>query len=122
MSEQRQQTRLEDPPIEVDGVWTAVYNISPGGMCIVSLDPLQVGWRRKFRLMNRKSGRGCTLTGEIMWTVPVSHELTRVGVQWIEVTPEVRHWLAEQMLVSAETLRGTLWATSADRSQSIQWL
>jgi hypothetical protein len=122
MSEQRQQYRLDDPPIEVDGVWSAVYNISSGGMCVVSLDPLQVGWKRKFRLMNRKTGRGCTLVGQVMWTVPVSHELTRVGIQWVEVEPYVRHWLAEQLDTPADAVGPAVWATSADRSHSVQWL
>jgi hypothetical protein len=122
MSEQRQEFRLEDPPIELDGVWTAVYNISLGGMCIVSLDPLQVGLRRKFRLINRMSGKGCTLSGEVMWTVPVSPELNRVGVRWIEVSAEVRQWLETQTNVSTNSVRGNVWATSADRTRSVQWL
>ena len=122
MVEQRQETRIEDPPIDVDGVWTAVYNISPGGMCIVSLDPMQVGWQRKFKLIDRRSGRTCTLVGQVMWTVPVSHELTRVGVQWVELDAARRDWLMAQAQASAQGDRGRLWATSADRTQVIQWL
>jgi hypothetical protein len=122
MEEHRQEIRREDPPIDVDGVWTAVYNISPGGMCIVSLDPLQVGWERRFKLIDRRSGRTFSLVGEVMWTVPVSHELTRVGVQWVEVTPETRRWLTEQMKDSAEGGGKTFWTMPKEKAPAIQWL
>jgi hypothetical protein len=122
MAELRQETRLEDPPIDIDGIWTAVYNISPGGMCIVSLDPMQVGGQRRFKLIDRRSGRTCTLVGQVMWKEPVGNELTRVGVQWVELTAESRHWLTTQTKLAAEGDGRAVWATSADRARPIQWL
>ena len=97
MPEQRRQKRLDDPLIDVDGVWTAVYNISLGGMCIGTLEPLKIGWRRKFRLIDRETRRSWTLLGTVVWINPVDNELTRVGVQWHDLDPETQAWLEGQM-------------------------
>ena len=96
MSEQRRQKRYDDPPIDVDGVWTSVYNISLGGMCIGTLDPLKIGWRRRFKLTDRKTRKEWTLDGEVVWVTPVNNELTRVGVRWLEMDPETAAWLEYQ--------------------------
>src|SRR5687768_12296488 len=97
MSEQRQQQRFDDPPIDVDGVWTAVHNISLGGMCIGTVDPLKIGWRRRFKLVDRQTRKDWTILGEIVWVTPVTNEMTRVGVRWLEVDPETQAWLEQQI-------------------------
>ncbi len=84
---------MSDPAIDVDGVWTSVYNISLGGMCIGTIEPLKMGWRRRFTLRDRETGREWTLPGEVVWVNPVSNELTRVGVKWLDLSPEAAAWL-----------------------------
>jgi hypothetical protein len=96
MAEQRRETRVEDPPINIQGDWTTVYNLSLGGICIVSVEPLKVGWYRTFTLVDR-SGSACILSGQVRWTVLIGQGLTRAGLQWIDLDSDSRHWLAKQM-------------------------
>jgi hypothetical protein len=123
MNEQRQEVRLEDPPVNVDGAWTAVYNLSLGGMCIVSLGPLAIGTRRSFKLVDRRTGTSCNLFGQVAWTSPVSSELTRVGIQWIDLDAETRRWLAGQMNAPAPAESGGApWPFRKDEALPVVWL
>ena len=96
MAEQRREERVEDPPINIQDDWTTVYNLSLGGICIVSAEPLKVGWYRTFTLIDR-FGSACILSGQVRWTSMVGQGLTRAGLQWIDLDAEARAWLARQM-------------------------
>ena len=97
VSEQRRETRVEDPEINVEGDWAAVYNISMGGMCVGSTESVKVGWYRDFTLTDRRSGMSCEITGQVRWVSPVGHGLTRAGIQWVNLDPEKYNWLAFQL-------------------------
>jgi hypothetical protein len=97
VSEQRRQTRVEDPEINVEGDWAAVYNISIGGMCLVSTESVKVGWYRNFTLTDRRSGMSCEISGQVRWVTSVGQGLTRAGIQWVNLDPEKYNWLAFQM-------------------------
>ena len=121
MSEQRQEARIEDPTVNIDGSWSTVYNLSLGGMCIVSLGALQIGSQRSYTLVDRGSGSTCTLVGEVKWTSSISQESTRAGIQWIDLSDRMRHWLKARIIASAQGPTGELRPFRQNEGRPIAW-
>jgi Tfp pilus assembly protein PilZ len=97
MQEHRRERRVDNPLIDVKGAWTAVYNVSLGGMSGVTMEPVEIGEQRTFELEERGGGEDWQITGHVVWVLPVDDEHRCLGVQWQELEPEAREWLMRQL-------------------------
>ena len=97
MHEHRREPRVTDPLIDIRGGWTAVYNLSMGGMSGVTLEPIEIGEERTFELGDRMSGRDWKLTGQVVWALPVDDDHTCLGIQWQDMDPDAREWLTREL-------------------------
>jgi hypothetical protein len=95
--ERRALTRADDPPLDIEGAWTTIYNVSLAGMCIVTARTMQVGERPAFRLKDRDHGDSRDLTGEVMWVQNLVSGLSRVGIRWTETDRLTMEWLKSVM-------------------------
>lgn len=86
--------RVDDPDLEVGDRWTTIYNISLGGMCIVSLRRLAVGQVTTFELHDRGSRQWFMLKGEVVSEQPVTGDLRKLEIRWIALEGEARDWLS----------------------------
>jgi hypothetical protein len=91
--ERRSIPRGDDPPLEVEGAWTTIYNVSAAGMCIVTARSLRVGERMAFRLTDRDRGDTWDLTGEVLWAQNLVSGLNRVGIRWVDPDRITLEWL-----------------------------
>ena len=119
--ELRRGTRLEDPPVDVQGSLNTVSNLSRGGMCIVCDDCPEVGQKRRYDLVDRRTGKSCTLWGEVRWVEPLGKGRCRVGVQWFDIDLRASDWLAVQM-EAAEGAEGRSQPAHRGLSGPITWL
>jgi hypothetical protein len=91
--ERRTIPRAEDPPIDIEGAWTTIYNVSVAGMCVVTARTLRVGERSAFRLTDRERGDTWDLTGEVLWAQNLVSGLNRIGIRWVEPDRITLEWL-----------------------------
>jgi hypothetical protein len=119
--EQRRGTRLKDPPVDVTGGLNTVNDLSLGGMCILCVESPIVGQKRRFDLVDRRTGKSCTLWGEVRWVEPVAKDLSRVGIQWIDLDAKGSDWLSLQM-AAGEKGQAPTPGGSKDQPQPIRWL
>jgi hypothetical protein len=91
--ERRASPRADDPPIEIEGAWTTLYNVSASGMCIVTSRTVRVGERMPFRLKDRDFETEWNLSGEVLWVQNLVSGLNRVGVRWVDPDRTTLEWL-----------------------------
>jgi hypothetical protein len=82
--ERRASPRADDPPLEIEGAWTTIYNVSLTGMCVVTTRTFQVGERSAFRLKEREGEGRWDVTGEVMWVQNLVSGLSRIGIRWVD--------------------------------------
>lgn len=95
--ERRAIPRADDPPLDIDGAWTTIYNVSLSGMCIVTARSLKVGERTAFRLKDRDLDETWDLTGEIIWVQNLVSGLSRIGIRWVDPDRGTLEWLSDVM-------------------------
>ncbi len=92
-SERRSFPRLEDPPLHLSGIDGAVIDVSLGGMGIAVPRQLRVGERYEVVLTD-----DLLKISQCATVMVVRVNLTTVGLQWVDATPEQMQWLRECIL------------------------
>ena len=104
--ERRAIPRADDPPIDIEGAWTTIYNVRAAGMCIVTSRVLRVGERTPFRLKDRDRGSTWDVTGEVIWAQNLVSGLNRIGIRWVEPDRMTLEWLQSVVIRSGVSDEG----------------
>ena len=95
MSEQpRLHPRLDDPPLDVVGGWTTVYNISLGGMCVVTSERFVADQRVRFTLRDRETEQVMDFRADVVWASELVSGIKRAGVRWVDLLRHEELWLS----------------------------
>jgi hypothetical protein len=90
-AERREHRRVEEPAVGADER-TTVHNVSLGGICMSLETPVRQGDRLSLRLRARSSADGQEMRAEVVWS-----RRGRVGLRWVEQTPDQFFWLCQSL-------------------------
>ena len=84
----RQHPRVFNPPLHVSGIWGTVYDVSEGGICLVTTTPLQAGDQYELILTDCLVHFTKEIRAEVVW-----YRRGRAGLRWIDLAPDQLLWL-----------------------------
>lgn len=100
--ERRRSPRLAGcPPVALLGRSGYVQDISRGGICLVSRQPIKVGDRQPLQLRDDLDGSQQTLEAEVVWVAG-----GRAGFRWVRLTAAQDAWLSRRFVVWLQALEG----------------
>ena len=95
--ERRAHIRVDAPGLTVEIPWTSVQDISEGGMRLITKSRMVTGQDYSLSLTEQDPRRTVELKGRVVWQRDLSDDLFLVGLQWVEVGPAARAWLAAKV-------------------------
>jgi hypothetical protein len=102
-SNRRVHPRVMGPPIDISGIWGTVIDISLTGIAVTVTTPIAVGTQLDLVLTDTRSLEQRWIPAEVMWS-----RRDRVGLQWVDLSAEDRHWLLERFALWLDVYRETI--------------